>query len=253
MSDRDPQHGIFGHRLGQSVALDGERLDVQDAGGRALVLRFGRGRVGWEREGVAGDDVCDVVEVAPGVFFIDVWLRSATERESETVVFRRDTGRGVRVTSQVLSAPRPGEPEVAQRITAVDVTSGGTQPGGLPLAPTRELVGRRVICDYGAGFAFEQIYLNSSRMAWQCLSGEQPGNSDSDSAAYWRVGDELYLLAFAERAIPCASVIVLDLAARRSTGKFLNIEDDGVIRNGALAALLTPLASAQYPPHLQPC
>jgi hypothetical protein len=239
------------HRLAPSTALDGRRLEVVgEAGG--LVVRVGEGSAAWKRGEDTGTDACDVVEVAHEVFFVDIWLRSADEREAETVVFCGATGRGLRITCSVPDDAAPGQPRVAQHIAAVDVLVDGAPPSGAPVAPTRDLIGRRAISDYGHGHAFEQIYLNSTRMAWQCLLGEALGSADCDEASYWRLGDDLYVLTFRERAIPCASVVVLDFARQRSTGKFLNIEDDGAIRNGALGARLIPLATSTYPDGLLP-
>ncbi|MGW3995214.1 MoaF C-terminal domain-containing protein [Amycolatopsis sp. NPDC004772] len=234
--------------LPQTSALEGWAMSLE-LDGEIVTLGFADGIAGWSHhDGRSGADPYDAVEVAPDIFFIDVWRRSHSEREALTLIVDRTSGRAMSVLTTVNDHAVPGKPRITQTFAAG--TLAGVDVEQSP-AETRDLLGRRLVTVYSPELVYEHVYLNSRLCAWQCIRGDEPGKADCDEATYWRFAENLYVFAFRERMIPCASVILLDLTRSRSTGKFLEIED-GKIHNGGIGSDLHLLPAATYPDGLSP-
>ncbi|HWI21919.1 MAG TPA: MoaF C-terminal domain-containing protein [Baekduia sp.] len=84
---------------------------------------------------------------------------------------------------------------------------------------TEELVGKRVGQRYSSTHVFEHIYLNPNTYVFQGLTGPEAGISDVDAADFWKLGEQLYLFSWHERAQPWNGAVVVDLINNRSTGR----------------------------------
>lgn len=244
-------YGIDTNRLPQTDALEGTGFRIR-AGEQTISLEFGDRRVAWQETGGArGADPYDAVEVAGDTFFVDLWRRSHAEREALTLIVNRTTGRTLSILTTVRERDVSGEPRVAQAFAA-GVLLDRDPPAGEAPEETRDLLGKRIFNDYSPSHFYEHIYVNSQRYCWQCLRGVQQGHGDCDLASYWRFAEGQYVFAFREFRIPVASVLFFDFDTMRSTGKFLGVESDGRIRNGAAGAHIQVLSETRYPDGVQP-
>jgi hypothetical protein len=121
--------------------------------------------------------------------------------------------------------------------------AGINGPLAAPFQPTTELVGKRVAHRYSATHVFEHIYLNPNTYAFQGLAGPEAGVADVDRADYWKLGDQLYLFSWHERAQPFNGAVVIDLAAGQATGRLVGWDETGrqtlQVRTGSIATLLS--------------
>jgi len=249
--------GIDAHRLPASDRLRGSVvvLDTEDGGSWRLAFD-GDGGVAWRHSPAAGpategSDDADVVEVNPGTFFVDVWLRSLRAAEAVTFLVSTVSGRALVVLTHVRDHHPEGEPRVAQSFAA-GVIRGVTTSGAAP-ALTRDLIGRRLFNDYSPRHHYEHVYLNSGRYVWQCFAGVQRGHGDCDLATYHRFAQDQYVFCFREFRIPVASVLFLDFTTMRNTGKFFGVEGDGRLSNAGCGAIVRWLGEGiDYPNGSEP-
>ena len=257
--------GLSVNRLPSTRALAGQTLALALQGGASAELRFDAPGTCCSWAGLPGlaaaaqgTATADVVEAAPGVFFIDLLLR---EQPDETVAVFADTGSGqaLVVASQIGKRERPGATRFRQRFTAATISGSAAQmPTSVPTpaptsAPTTDLIGCRALYRYSADTVYEHVYLNSNWYAYQCLKGMRRGDAGCDEASYYKLGDGLYVVAWRELLIDIAAVFVYDMQAMRTTGKAWGIVGTSTeIRNIPAGAFIEPLANAVYPGDVQP-
>ncbi len=243
-------YGADENRLPRTDALAGRTLALISQHGPRLELQLrAAGRVRWIQGESSGEDGCEVIEVAPDTYFIDITFE-AWPREALTVIASLSTGRTLQVRSIVRDQDAPGEPRVMQRFDA-GVLEGTTASGSIP-APSRDLIGLRTLNVYSPNHTYEHIYLSSERYCWQCLNGVQRGHGDVDMASTWRFAEDQYVFTFREFKIPVASVFFLNFRDLRSTGKFLGVTGEGRISNEAAGAFITKASMTFYPKDAAP-
>ena len=237
--------GAAANRLPRTDALAGQELVIVPQQGERLQLAFDRpDEVRWSSGSDSGSDWCEVIEVAPDTYFIDLTFQ-ALPREALTVIANLASRRVLLVRSIVRDEDVSGEPRVAQRFDAA-VLEGGTATGSAP-APTRDLIGLRTLNVYSPNHTYEHLYLSSERYCWQCLVGVQRGHGDVDMATTYRFADDQYVFTFREFKIPVASVFFLNFKDLRSTGKFLGITSEGRVSNEPAGAFITKASMTVYP------
>lgn len=103
-----------------------------------------------------GKATADVVNVAPGVFFIQ---RLLTETLQETVSVFADTrsGQALMVASRIGERERPGATGFRQRFTAAKID--GIPRRGAPPALTTDSIGRRALYRHSADTVHEHVSL----------------------------------------------------------------------------------------------
>ncbi len=248
--------GFNRNRLPLSTALDGRVVQIDLDGGATATLRVeGDKRAVWSAEGelgaIAGPQQADVVEAAPGLYFVDLVPDDADVPHTVTVALDEANGRATVVLTTLGESHTLGKPSVRQSFHVG--TIHGVEPRGEAPAPTSELVGRRVLYVYSEEHAYEHVYLNDFFYTWQCLAGPERGQGDTDPVTMYKLRDEVFLLCWREKIIPCASVLVIDLNERRNTGKLVGRAQDGVSRvNFSFGALAQPLNETVYPEGLHP-
>ncbi len=242
--------GAAANRLPRTDALVGRELAVIPSLAPRLELKFiAPERLVWRSGTSSGEDWCEVVEVAPDTWFVDMTFE-AWPREALTLIFNQTSRRALKVRSIVREEEVPGEPRVMQRFDA-GVIEGGSAEGVTP-APTRDLVGLRTFNVYSPNHTYEHVYLSSERYCWQCLKGVQRGHGDVDLATTFKFAEDQYLFAFREFKIPVASVYFLNFKDMRSTGKFLGITGDGRVSNEPAGAFIAKASMTFYPQDAEP-
>lgn len=86
----------------------------------------------------------------------------------------------------------------------------GIEASGPAPAPTSALLGRRVLWVYSTEHAYEHVYLTPTWYSWHCLAGPERGLADTDENTAYEVRPGIYVFAWREKVIPCASVTIAD-------------------------------------------
>ncbi|WP_440708904.1 molybdenum cofactor biosynthesis F family protein [Herbiconiux sp. YIM B11900] len=118
--------------------------------------------------------------------------------------------------------------------SAADASASAPAPAGPATSaaphPSTELIGRRAFWVYSPEHAYEHLYLSPEWYTWQCLAGPERGLADTDANTVWQVRPGIYVFAWREKVIPCASVTIADhrsAHALRSHGALFGLDGSG--------------------------
>jgi hypothetical protein len=240
------------NRLSQTAALGRQRLKITLDSGTAFDLEFAdRNKLIWQRENERGTDWCEVVEVAPQSYFVDMTF-AHQPRQSQTFIVNLQTRRVLAIRTLMREGEVGKEPRAVHQFSAGVLGDPSIPPTGVKPAPTRDLIGLRGLYDYGPEHVFEHIYLNSERYAWQCIIGPLRGQADVDFSTIYKFDDNQYVFAFREFGLPVSTVFFYNWDQMRATGKFFAVGEDGAIANTPAGAHIKKLSMAFYPLDMQP-
>jgi hypothetical protein len=221
--------------------LAGTSLELHFQDGPVIQVAFrDSSQLQWESSsptlwGKSGQEPYEAVAVRFGVYAITV---PRLDRNSSGLLVVDQLGRRALLN---LTSFSEVQGDVAELTTVFQAGIAG--PLREPFEPTTELVGKRVAHCYSSTHAFEHIYLNPNTYAFQGLEGPEAGVADVDRADYWKLGDQLYLLSWHERAQPFNGAVVLDLDGGRATGRLVGWERESgrtlQARTGSIATLLS--------------
>jgi hypothetical protein len=241
---------LVAHRLPSTSALDGSNVILELAGGAIFELDMAGGVVRWkladDNAETEGTDEYDAVEVRPELFFLD-FCTSDRDRAVSIVLDRR-RGRSLMLVNDLVD----GAEGLALVVKASAARVQGTSAYE-PIEATAELTGRRLFCEYSDGVALEHIYVNSRVLAWQWLKCPLPELTHEvgvESATYWKIEDDLYLLhSMGEDTIELT--LLLDLDQKRNVGRLFG---QGMVDfvDERCGAKLTLLGTTDYPDGYQP-
>jgi len=241
-------YGIDTNRLPPTQALDGTSHSVAFDDGCRLTLAISGGHAEWSDNAGRGSDTCEVIEVAPDTYFVELVFANRP-KECETLILNTRTRRALSTYSIVRDKEQSiGEPQVEQIFRAG--TAG--EASGFKPAETRDLIGLRAHFTYSPNHTYEHTYLSSQRYAWQCLVGVQRGHGDVDLATTYKFDEDQYVFTFREFKIPVASTFFYNFRDMRSTGKFLGIAGDGSIQNSPAGAFIRKASMTYYLPGQEP-
>lgn len=259
--------GFGGHELQPSTALAGSRHQLTFDDGSQAELAFGaagaivctpRGPDGAAAFLGKGAADCAVTSLRPEVFFVD-FLPTAQRRNSVSLVL--DVASGV-VSAVLGTLPTREETQrslfsravaaeeltpVVARVHAASLTAERPGPGRRH-EPTTDLVGRRIMYDYGSRDMYEHVYLNERFYTWHCLRGPERGLADTDRCYYHKVGEDLYLFVWLEKIVPTLGTVLVDVKALRTTGKIFGYRtsDFGEVSNARVGARAKVLNVTTY-------
>ncbi len=238
-------------QLAKAFALDSYALPLSgDLAGKVVDLYFEDGssvecrfetvtKLVWKptsggncRQGT--EETCSITKVRKGIYFVDF----AKHLEGATALsLVLDLSRGI---FTALEGRLPGKSEARQdllgrvlagrdltnvaatfRCGAINRPFGAATPRH---AVTEELVGRRIEYTYSPTERYEHIYLNGSFYTWHCLLGAEKGLADTDRCHYYKLARDLYFFVWREKIIPTLGAVVLDLNAKRTTGKIFGYQ-----------------------------
>ena len=244
--------GIATNRLPRSEGLNGWSDTIHFKDGRKLSIRIGDRRVAWSDDAGSGDDACEVVEVAPDTYFIEL-LFAQRHNQAETLVVNRRTRRVLSIYSIVRNKEEAvGEPQVAQIFRPGVLGDPNIAASGIEPTETRDLIGMRAHFTYSPNHVYEHTYLSSQRYCWQCLVGVQRGHGDVDMTTTYKFDENQYVFTFREFKIAVASTFFYNFDDMRSTGKFLGITGDGRIENNPAGAFIRKASMTYYLPGQEP-
>ena len=240
------------NRLPQTNALVNQSMMITLDSGKSFELEFaGRNKVNWQSSDERGTDRCEIVEVAPQTYFVDMTF-THQPRQSQTFIVNVQTRQVLAIRTIMREGDVGKEPRAVHEFQPgvlgdPTIPSTGRKPG-----PTRDLIGLRALYDYGPEQIMEHIYLSSERYVWQGIIGPLRGEGDVDMSSVYKFDDNQYIFAFREFGLPVSTVFFYNWDQMRLTGKFFAIGDDGVIANTPAGAIIMKLSMAFYPPELQP-
>ena len=240
------------NRLSQTDALVKQTMKVTLDSGNSFELEFTeRNKVFWQSGDESGVDWCEVVEVAPQTYFIDITFTDQP-RESQTFIVNNQTRQVLAIRTIMREGDVGKEPRAVHEFWPGILSDPAIPPAGRKPGPTRDLIGLRALYDYGPEQIMEHIYLSSERYVWQGIIGPLRGQGDVDMSTVFKFDDNQYIFTFCEFGLPVSTVFFYNWDQMRLTGKFFSIDGDGAIANTPAGAIITKLSMAYYPPDLQP-
>jgi len=240
------------NRLPPTAALVNQKMKITLDSGKSFALEFiDRNKVVWQSGNERGTDWCEVVDVAPQTYFIDMTFVHQP-RQSQTFVMNVQTRQALAVHTIMREGDVGKEPRALHEFSPGMFGDPTIPPTGRKPAPTRDLIGLRGLYEYGPEQCFEHIYLNSERYVWQCIIGPLRGQADVDCSTIYKFDDNQYVFAFREFGLPVSTVFFYNWDQMRSTGKFFAIGEDGAIANTPAGALIKKLSMSFYPLEMQP-
>jgi hypothetical protein len=243
---------VAANRLPQTVALVNQTMKITLDTGTSFELEFvDRNKVIWQSDDERGTDWCEVVEVAPQTYLIDMTF-AHQPRQSQTFIVNIQTRQVLAIRTTMREGDVGKEPRATHDFSPGVLGDPAIPPTGRKPAPTRDLIGLRGLYDYGPEQCVEHIYLNSERYVWHGIIGPLRGEGDVDMASYYKFDDNQYIFAFREFGLPVSTVFFYNWDQMRSTGKFFAMGEDGAIANTPAGALIKKLSMAFYPPDMQP-
>ena len=248
----DYASGVAANRLPATDALVNQTMTITLDSGESYTLEFKeKYQVIWKSDGGQNTDWCEVVEVAPQTYFIDLTF-TGQPRESQTFIVNIETHQVLGIRTIMREGDVGNEPRAVHNFSPGVEGNPDTPPSGYKPRPTRDLIGLRGLYDYGPDQCFEHIYLNSERYVWQCIIGPLRGQGDVDMSTIYKFDDNQYIFAFREFGLPVSTVFFYNWDQMRSTGKFFAIGEDGEIANTPAGAYIHKLSMAFYPLDMQP-
>jgi len=240
------------NRLPQTDALVNQTMTITLDSGISFEFEFAdRNKVIWQNGDEGGTDWCEVVEVAPQTYFIDMTF-THQPRQSQTFIVNVQTRQVLAIRTIMREGDVGKEPRAVHEFSPAVLGDAAIPPTGSKPEPTRDLIGLRALYDYGPEQIMEHIYLNSERYVWQGIIGPLRGEGDVDMSTVYKFDDNQYIFAFREFGLPVSTVFFYNWDQMRLTGKFFAIDDDGAIANTPAGAFIKKLSMAFYPLDMQP-
>jgi hypothetical protein len=240
------------HRLPQSAALLKQKMKIKLDSGASFDLEFtDLNKVVWKSGKESGTDWCEVVEVAPQTYFIDMTFNHQP-RQSQTFIVNTETRQVLSIRTIMREGDVGKEPRAVHQFSPGVLGDPAIPPAGRKPAPTRDLIGLRALYTYNPNQCFEHVYLNSQRDMWHCVVGPLRGEADVDFHTTYKFADNQYIFCFREFGLPVSTVFFHNWDQMRETGKFFAIGEDGAIANTPAGALIKKLSMTFYPLDTQP-
>jgi hypothetical protein len=242
---------IVANRLPSTPALAGQTIELEYEGGATLTMAFTATRVQWSVPsgsgmGHGGEGSYDAVEIRPNVFFVDFSLPDGSMAVSHVV--DRPRGRALSVWSEITDAG--GKPDLRERLMPARLV-GHAGPYE-SVTETRELLGKRLFCEYSSAAALEHIYVNSATIVWQWLRSppELAREVGIEAATMWKIQDRLYLIS-TRGEDPIQLTLLLDLQRMRNVGRLFGRGHFGLV-DRRCGAKITFLGEFAYPESYRP-
>lgn len=240
------------HRLQATTALVNQKMKITLDSGTAFDLEFTHpNEVNWQSGAERGTDWCEVVEVAPRTYYIDMTF-THDPRRSRTFIVNTDTRQALSVLTILREGDVGREPRAVHDFSPGLLGDPAIPPTGRKPAPTRDLIGLRALYIYNPNQCFEHIYLNPKRYSWHCIVGPLKGEADVDFHTTYKFDDNQYVFCFREFGLPVSTVFFHNWDQMRETGKFFAIDEDGAVVNTPAGALIRKLSMTFYPQDMQP-
>ncbi|EJL37538.1 Molybdenum cofactor biosynthesis protein F [Caulobacter sp. AP07] len=247
-----------GGRPDPTAALAGQEVQLRVDGGETLVLTFlDAGLLRWSRAGrLVQSQPYAAFEIRPDGFFIDF---VDVENETRTCCVWLDL-RAVRAViidgsvedrtferTDLLSRARLSG---SQSLARAAVRGAALQPEGeIPsFPPGAALLGRFLRYVYSATHVYDHYYVSPRYFHWYCWKGPDAGLGELDEVQCVELAEELFLVCWTEKLLPCLAVTIEDHRAMTSIGKIFGADSDTwKTGNATVGARMTRLADIPSP------
>ncbi|WP_084211284.1 MoaF C-terminal domain-containing protein [Pseudonocardia acaciae] len=217
-----------------SAALVGRTVVLVDDRGTRIIHNFDTRTVRWtylpgvgdEIPESSGEDPYEAFGVAEGLVYAQ-FHHVHLPFEAVSLVLDFVSGRALSVIN-VVREPEPGRTRVRQVFVSSSIE--GIETTVLAPALSTALVGRRVLWEYSPEQAYEHVHLSPNRFSWQCLAGPEEGLADTDECTSYELRPGIFVFAWREKVIPCASVTVADhrdIHSLRAHGVLFGLDRSG--------------------------
>jgi hypothetical protein len=222
IGDIVPNHD--GGRPEPSRALIGMRaaLDL----GESASVEFSEQHLTWtEAEGSRRLEY-QAFSLGQQLFFADA-MPTAPDRRSMTMVWDLAA---MRILVIETTYPTPDE---AQTAVLTRLAKTGSQSavrtryrqGGIGLARpssferTGALIGKHLRYRYSSTHEYDHFYHSEKYYSWFCRAGPDRGLGDFEECEVFELRDQVYLVSWREKLLPCVGIMVENHATMRSVGK----------------------------------
>lgn len=226
--------GFDANKAPHSTDLSGRSVTLANSNGSVTEYVFTDDRVRWVHDAAGGDphghgdDAYEAFGIDDDLYLVQ-FHTTARPMEAVSLVLDLRSGRALSVVAAI------GDPDAHGTRVKQSFEPGvvaGIGPGGSAPAPTRALIGRRVMWVYSPQHAYEHIYLSPQWYTWQCLAGPEKGLADTDENSVYEIRPGIYMFAWREKVIPCASVTVADhrdVRKLRAHGSLFGLDETGTV------------------------
>ena len=240
------------HRLPTTDELVGQKMKLTLDTGPVFDLEFkGPNQVSWQCGSESGAEWCEIIEVAPKTFYIDMTYK-AKPRECQTFFVNTESRQVLSVHTNMREGEIGHEPRAVQDFVPGVLGDPSIPPTGIKPGPTRDLIGLRALYVYNKNQVFEHVYLNGKRYCWHCIVGPLKGESDVELHITYKFDVNQYIFSWREFGLPVSTVFFHNWDQMRETGKFFAIGEDGEIANTPAGALIKKRSVTFYPEDMQP-
>ena len=216
-----PEDDLAQFAVAASDKLAGQHVDIHLSNGRSLNYRFANENTlsASQVEGGHGfsaeSESYSAREAAPGVFFLKHGY-AGNERLTTCLILDMHRRQAVVVDGEV---PAPGDDDFRVRITHAGGLIGERKMMSSVAAPPfpPDLVRSNFVAEYSDDYAWELLYLNESRVAWQGLKGN-PGIGDVEAYDASHFAPGVHAVSWSEDAETLAAVFLYNFDAKTITG-----------------------------------
>ncbi|MHC6221414.1 molybdenum cofactor biosynthesis F family protein [Arthrobacter sp. MMS24-S77] len=228
--------GFDANKAPHSPDLAGRTITLNASNGSVITHTFTEDRVIWGYDAAdgdphgdeRGDDSYEAFLVDEDLYFVQFHTQ-VRPLDAVSLVLDLKSGRSLTVVTVIDDEDSQGTrvKQLFDAGTIVEVPTSGTAP-----APSRGLIGRRVMWVYSPEHAYEHIYLSPEWYTWQCLAGPEKGLADTDENTVYEIRPGIFVFAWREKVIPCASVTIADhrnVRSIRSHGALFGLDESGEV------------------------
>lgn len=207
-----PENELAAYAVGESDALAGQRPTIHLLDGRELDYIF----TDSGSLSVAGEQCSySASEAAPGIFFLK-HDHPANERLTTCVILDLNRNQAAVIDGET---PAEGDDDYRVRMSHAGGCVGKpAAPGDISEPPfPPDLIGKNFVAEYSDQYAWELIYMNESRVAWQGLKGN-PGIGDVEEYHASHFAPGVYAVSWSEDAETLAAVFLYNFNEKTITG-----------------------------------
>jgi predicted ester cyclase len=215
-----PENELAAYAVGRSNALAGQEHELHLSDGRILNYVFdaetltAKGMEGG-RDETAEDCEYSASEAAPGIFFLKHGYNN-NDRLTTCVVLDLKRKLVVVIDGEI---PAEGDEDYRVRKSHVGGCIGkASSPGDINDSQfPPDLVGKNFVAQYSERYAWELIYMNETKVAWQGLKGN-PGIGDTEDYDASSFAPGVYAVSWSEESETLAAVFLYNFSERTITG-----------------------------------
>jgi hypothetical protein len=235
--------------VGKSIAV------VFGEGGRLSLAFNAADLLSWSVEGASGhsQQPYQAFRVRDGMYFVD--FIDAND-ELKSISLWLDLTRNAVLLIEGSVADRSAEDmnlltrveqTGAQSVPTLTYRFGGIGRSSVPHFPrTDKLFGKFFRYVYSDTHIYDHYYVNPKYYFWYCWHGPDAGIGEFDEADYFELAEDVYLICWREKFLPCLAVTIEDLRSMRSIGKVFGADSHSWrTGNSTVGAMMSIIATIE--------